>query len=502
MNHHTLGAKLFEGLFKLPEQVTPLKLSYEPDDYLCTWILPHGEGETIELPGNLKVLPMRPPTGVVYGSVPLESHSKGVFSFPQTVQVTALTGIMANGGSVILLDASITYWSMGKGHISGSAALLGHGRDIFGWPSSLKQLGRNTTPLVSSVKFQISALDAIIGTLPIKSVQTPGRHRENPTDLWSATVNLEASSRWETQETSLHVGYDGRMNTAGGYEFTLAYSPVASFKINNHLPLRSVMDELVEPLRRIISISTGAPQDLTYLSVELDSSRGAHQVFGTGITQNPFTSSSKDVRSKNSAILARADNLSLLDLVLKWREYTAEHHPLVETYGSMLHVADQHPRSRFLLLIQALEGLHGHETRDDFEERKQKHLLKRKSAIEAIEGKVDSATLSYLKKSISKSPPTSLESALNATVQGLPVNTMDRLAKTELVTDVMSQSPTPTTAASALRVVRNNLAHGNRGYDAHELDEVVKILELIVRGHSLRILGCPESVVKRVFDRT
>jgi hypothetical protein len=64
----------------------------------------------------------------------------------------------------------------------------------------------------------------------------------------------------------------------------------------------------------------------------------------------------------------------------------------------------------------------------------------------------------------------------------------------------MSDPAAPTTPASALRIVRNNLAHGKRGYDPQVLDEAVRILELIVRGHSLRILGCSDHVVARVFD--
>ncbi|GAA2218896.1 hypothetical protein GCM10010360_40180 [Streptomyces nogalater] len=48
------------------------------------------------------------------------------------------------------------------------------------------------SPLVSSIEFQITALDALAGTAPIPSVQTPGIHPDNPKDLWSANLNLEA----------------------------------------------------------------------------------------------------------------------------------------------------------------------------------------------------------------------------------------------------------------------------------------------------------------------
>ncbi|MFD4231406.1 hypothetical protein [Streptomyces sp. NPDC058545] len=489
----------------LPEQQLPLHLSYEPDDYLCTWIIPDGKGGSAELPGHLEVAPQRAPRGSVYGSIPLErdASQEGVvsISFPQVVEVPALTGTLANGGSVVLLGARITYWSMGQGNLSGSAALLGKGRESFGRPSSKAVSDHaSSEPLISSVKFQVTGLDSILGTAPIKSVQTPGMHPDNPKGLWSANLDLEAGGEWAEEGVALSVGYDGRMRAMDAYEFRLAFSPVATFTMGQSVPLRTVMDDFVEPLRRIVSIATGKSQALTYVAVELEDRPGLHQVFGTGITQCPFASSSEEIRSGNSAVRIAADGLSLLDLVLKWRQYASVHHPLVETYGSMLHAGDQHPRSRFLLLIQALEGLHGHETQEEYSKRKADHLSRRESVIAGLEDQVDRDTMKFLKKSLSKSPPASLDSALNAMVSGLPVDTMDRLAKTSLVTEAMSEPPVPTTTASALRVVRNNLAHGNRGYEAHKLDKAVGILELIVRGHSLRILGCPDHVVERVFN--
>lgn len=83
--------------------------------------------------------------------------------------------------------------------------------------------------------------------------------------------------------------------------------------------------------------------------------------------------------------------------------------------------------------------------------------------------------------------------------RALPVDAMDRIAAASLIADAMSVSSV-TTAANALRVVRNHLAHGIRGYDVFQLDEVLQILELTVRANSLRILGCPDYAVDRVLE--
>jgi ApeA N-terminal domain 1 len=461
----------------------------------------------VELPGNLDVRPNRPPQGSIYGSVPLqiEKVDSGGYaaSFPQVIEVPVLSGVLANGGSVVLLDASLSYTSMRDGRLSGSAALLGKGRAFNVIPPlAAPDYEVDDQPLISSASFQLTGLDAVLGSAPISHVVTPGLSPNNPKNQWSAYLNLEATGEWEVEGITLSVGYDGRMRAMDGYEFKIEFSPVATLNLSQAMSLRAIFDDFIEPLRRIASIAIGGPQELAHVAVELKGHRGEYQVFGTGITQSPFKSSSRKLRTARSALRAMPDNTSLLEIILKWRQCASEHHPLIETYGAMLHAGDQHPRSRFLLLIQALEGLYGYETKEKYNERKSAHIAKREKVIEQGKNHLDEESIKFLKRFLLKNPPTSLESTLRAMVSGLPGNIMDRLAATSLVREAMSDPAAPTTPADALRVVRNNLAHGNRGYDVQMLDEAVRILEFIVRAHSLRILGCPDHVVERVFDES
>ncbi|TCC30685.1 hypothetical protein [Kribbella speibonae] len=487
----------------------PLRLAYEPDDYLCTWSVPDHAGGWVELPGNLEAKANRPPQGSIYGSVPLRINTgpAGGYSasFPQTVRLPVLRGLLANGGTVFLLDATLRYVSSGEGHLSGSAALAGHGDAFSGFLGRRKTAQPNRenekAPLISSVRFQIDGLDAVLGASPIKQIKAPFINPDNPRDEWAAYLDPDASGDWNSNSVSLSLRYDARMRAADAYEFRLAFSPVASFIFNESVTLRTAVDDFVEPLRRIISISTGASCDLTYASVELEGRQGQFQVFGSGITQAPFGSSYERLRRQKSAIHAKPDQLSMLDLVLKWRDFAAEHHPLVETYGSMLHARDQHPRSRFLLLIQALEGMYGYETREEYETRRAAHIEERTRILDLVlADDLDSAARKFLKAFLLKNPPSSLEAALTSMVQKLPVNMMDRLAATSLVQQVVAAANPGTTTPNALRIVRNDLAHGKRGYDANALDDTVDVLELIVRGHALRILGCPDAVVERILD--
>lgn len=75
-----------------------------------------------------------------------------------------------------------------------------------------------------------------------------------------------------------------------------------------------------------------------------------------------------------------------------------------------------------------------------------------------------------------------------------------RLEGTPLITATAAPPVSAKNAADALRMIRNDLAHGTRGYDAYELQQVVEVLERMVRAHALELLGCPEAVISRVLD--
>lgn len=115
----------------LPVERQSFRLMYEPDDYLCTWNLPDGKEGRVDLPGNLDVRPNRQPRGFVYGSVPIrfdkQKSGEVAASFPQRVNVPVLPGTLENGGSVLLFDASIDYWSPDRGLVSGVQHSWGKG---------------------------------------------------------------------------------------------------------------------------------------------------------------------------------------------------------------------------------------------------------------------------------------------------------------------------------------------------------------------------------------
>jgi hypothetical protein len=85
-----------------------------------------------------------------------------------------------------------------------------------------------------------------------------------------------------------------------------------------------------------------------------------------------------------------------------------------DEYLCMLHTGSQHPRSRFLLLIQALEGLYGYETRETYESRVERHQLSRKVVLASISNTHTRRMQRFVKACLAKVPPNNLDSALYA----------------------------------------------------------------------------------------
>jgi hypothetical protein len=73
--------------------------------------------------------------------------------------------------------------------------------------------------------------------------------------------------------------------------------------------------------------------------------------------------------------------------------------------------------------------------------------------------------------------------------QTLPLNLEPELTNSALVKSVRSGDDSITTTLDAIRVVRNDLSHGNRTYERQDLAEAADIFERVVRGDLLRLLG-------------
>lgn len=467
-----------------------LKLSFTPDDYLATWNLPSATGGTFTAHGALTVEAGKSPKGTAHGDLDdaLEHMAPGATGFPQYVDAPVLTGSLSNGANVLLVNARVTYWVPDQAMIDAGAAIITLA-DVSSGDALFKQFD-----------IQVGGLDAIAGVSPIKSTEFP---KKGAAGTWAAVLDPEDfRQEWSDAGAAVGLTYYGSFRSFDPYTFSMGFSPVAWCKLDEPVPLSQALDDWIQPLRRVVSIATGRREDITYLTVYPNTHDGVErkgQLFGLGITQEPYESSRDEIEKIKSPLRLKADGVSLLEMLRAWQKLTSVHHPLVETYGAMLHARDQHPRSRFLLLLQAIEGAHGFETREPFVRRMQKHTKAREEVVALTKATLDAKQHRFLERNIGKRPPGGLEPAINWLATRLPGDVKTQLEATTLVASTKATPVDAKNAPDALRIIRNDLAHGTKGYDSFELHQVVKVLERMVRAHALGLLGCSNEVVSRVL---
>lgn len=475
----------------------PLKLRLDPGEYQCYASLPDTTGAPVRLSGLLNLLPNRPPELSLHGNVPAEatiSSNDGVISYtyPQVSHLPLLAVDLVRGNDVLLLDCTIEKWAPQRAVVTAAAAFVG---------VTISPVEDNLQ--VNRLTIQVSGADAVTAPPPLQTVTFPIKREPDVPISWVATERLprrvtdtddgaELSAYW-------YVSFSGN----DGYSHRVSFSPVIEISLTEPIDLDTLRHQWLEPLRRIVGLSTGRAETITYLTVELvgDENREL-QGFGFDITQQPYAPRGNDLLKIKPAFQSYGDDAaSLLKLCRGWQRAQADRHPLVETLGTFLSLPAQHPRARFLLLIQALEGLHGHHNAEQFNARLDCHQEARKRAREAVKGcdKLDPEVRKFIRDNLPNRPPSSLEDALKALLNALPVDLIPRLSELDLVTSLVADNQADDWA-SALRVVRNGLSHGSRSWTAGTLEPAAQLLETIARAHLMRVVRVDERSIKAYLE--
>lgn len=478
------------------KETSAIKLPFETGEYLVTWNVPNREGGHSEIPGLLTVQQDKFPHGVLYGDLPVEwiaPGATGVASFPQRRTFDTLTGRLSTGAYVALMNGELNYSFPGQGRAVGAFAVLS--QDAFDAAEHRKY---------SSIELQIEGLESVAGIAPISQVQMPMKPGDDP--VWTATINKDSKLAWSADGHTATFSYDYTVRGLDFYEFRMAFGPV--LRISSDAPLAAVdwWLDWVRPLRQLVSLLTAGPKEIRYvLAVVSDATPRSHrdQVFGWDITHLPVNSTRATVDKIQSAISLSTDEVSLLDLLHVWQSQTAAGHPLFETYGAMATAVDQHPRSRFLLLLQALEGSYGFENRTKHQADKVKYAEKREGVIERAQKLLTTLDLAFVDKNLRKEAHQGLDSALADLLKRLPDEVSDELAKSELIKAIRTEHTGSGTLPlqTALTRARNRLSHGSGSFEAGQLSAVADILERAVRSESIRLLGAPLSAQQRAAKK-
>lgn len=477
----------------------PLKLALPPGEYQCYAYLPDLEGGTARLGGMLELAERRPPLMHLHGELPVERESTpgGAtgMSFPQVRRSPAMRVELVLGIEVLLLDCSIETWLPQRAIVSAAAAIVGRaGRAM---PTD--------DPTFGAVRLQVTGSDAVIASTPLARFEFPLARKPDEPTKWSAVERLPREVTDSDDGAEVSGEWIVSFSPPNGYELRIAHSPVIDIRLAQPISMRALVDEWIVPLRNIISLSTGRQETISHLAVALGPS-GAEtldcmQVYGSTLTQQPFASDPNDVLQTRLAFNCHGDDsVSLLKLCRGWQSAKTDRHPLVETLEALAPLDQQYGRPRFLLLVQALEGLHNFANGPAIDESAAQHaknLAQAKSALAAAEG-LDPKIQTFVKKELPSRPSADLARTLRWVQRALPVDVAEHLERLELVRKVIAETEARNWS-EALRTVRNDLSHGSRTWDRELLADTADLLERMARAHLMNVIGCPPSATTRAL---
>lgn len=370
-----------------------VNLPHEPREYMCTWHLPKAaqdsaDDQLVDALGMLDLSIRRNPTASFQGILPYASHS-GRSEFPQTTDFNCLTGILPSGIHIALLNGQMSYWIHNDGGATGAFAVL-----------STRPFEHDNYRKYQSIELQIDGLETIVDEAPttIEFTELTDEHDES----YKISIPTQNSLDWKIQEAQMRLGYAGRLRP-DRFNFRTSFAPYLRIDLDEPISLVDWWLQWVIPLCDLLEVINGKPLDIMYLLAFEDkdatgSKRRADQVFRYDIRQDCIKIDEKRFNHTRAIVNLKQDNINLLKLIAKRRELEASRHPLIETYRSNAVSDDQHPRSRFLLLIQALEGLYGYEHKGEYQQRSERYAEKREAVLKQVETAISSEDFKFLRK--------------------------------------------------------------------------------------------------------
>ncbi|MDO4243376.1 MAG: hypothetical protein Q4C85_06400 [Actinomyces sp.] len=473
-----------------------VNLPHEPREYMCTWHLPKaaqdaGEDRLVDVLGMIDLDVRHNPTALFQGTLPYMSADR-VAEFPQYNDFDCLTGTLSSGIHVGLLNGQTHYWLHNGGGANGAFAVL-----------SNRPFVHNEYRKYQSIELQIDDLDRVFD-VPPTSLEFVRRTDERD-ESYKISIPARSSLDWKSQEAQMCISYTGRL-CLDRFDFRASFAPYLRIDLDQPISLVDWWLQWVVPLCYILEVINGRPLDVMYL-LAFENKNATHpkrrgdQVFRYDIMQGCIKIDEKRFNRARPIVNLKEDEVDLLKLTIRHRELEALRHPLIETYRCNAVSDDQHPRSRYLLLIQALEGLYGHEHKEVYQRQCEQYAEKREALLERVGSTVNQEDFKFLKRNLLRKPPSGLMGALSTIYKALPETIRSQIDNSKIVLQTRNScAKKQISSAEALTTVRNRLSHGSSAYDPKDLEEICSVLDKIVRAEILRVLDLPEVVRQRMLE--
>jgi hypothetical protein len=468
----------------------------KPGEYPLEWHV----GTSRRYSGEVVVAPRRAPRIELRGKLRRPRRNAAgelVYAFPGAqIRYPRLVGQMPSNEEVVVIDASLKEWFPERFIGSGRWAIVG--LDITGVPEDK----------YSRVSFQISDTDLWFGAPPLANTTWP--KPGDATRTFSASLNKAAHRVWRDTRNGLTIdlGYPHRFSL-DPYRFGLTFAPVFDLHSRVPLTLDEWRDHWLSPLIDLASFATKRPQTLAWLNVHHGTGRSLRSgtVFTGGIDQSPYAAHYDEewrtnVQRRPLFTLAGLP-LTPMKLVRTWRALESSDDPFVELYKAALFQPDLPPRARFLQLVQALEARHSFANRVKDGRGQKKFEAKRAQLIQAAQlAGLSTRDLRFLKAEWSKAKRDSLERRLLPLLNDLPASVRNRIETDQALAPIRSQliaDEDATTLQAQLRVLRNQLSHGDRNYPDYDLRPWVDVVETVCQAQLLSLLGFSRPQIEKAL---
>lgn len=142
---------------------------------------------------------------------------------------------------------------------------------------------------------EVTPIDGQVGTLTAAAALV-GHTVNDPLD--NSDGNPDSTQVWKDDGAEITLKFYNSVSPPNGFIYPVLFSPVLIVALSKPLSLRDALTLWVEPLRRIVSLSTGEQEAVTYLGAAVSSSGASHpfQVYGSRLMQNPFASDANVAR--------------------------------------------------------------------------------------------------------------------------------------------------------------------------------------------------------------
>lgn len=469
------------------------KLPTQPGEYAVEWFL-----DERVIPGKLSLEPNRTPAAELFGDVVPKDWSQDG-SFPEEHTFERVVGRLRSGQDVVLTDAQLSIWFIERSFGSARHAVVG------------SQVAKVPGGTFQRARFQLTDLDLLFGVAPIGTVTWPAAGRPRLTGSFAIEMNPAAHHEWVDDDYGLSVEctYDIQLSASSGHQHYVAFAPTISIASDEPLTVDRWVNEWVTPLLGIARLATRRPQVLSWLTVNTAAriSSGDERrlsttgtVFGNGIAQEPYEAEYRDEwreRENRPLFTLATIPMSLPTLVKTWRSLEEDENPFIELFGLTLRQTELQARARYLYLVQALEVLHSYEHSTEDDQAQTSFEQHRNEALEALAGvELPPGVLRFIKTGWNKRRVDSLDRRLRDLIDQLPEPIRVLVSEAPLG-DVLSAMTTDDRQPieALLRILRNDLSHGNRNYDDRSLRPWVTLLETMCRAHALRLLGFDDGAI-------